>query len=474
MTTVDPHTSAAPRAPIVPGSRPRLAPEEMAALFRSRLQSRLLDTAIAYGQLTVTVAPEAWVTAARLCKVDPELEFDFFDWLSAVDLAEEGFAVVCHLYSVPRIQHVILRTVAPGGREAPRLASITGVYRGANWHERETYDMFGVLFDGHPGLLPRLFTVENFEGFPLRKEFRLATRDAKPWPGAKEPEERKQDEEEAASPTAAQAPVSAEDKAAAAKAKAERAKAKAAAMRAKKAAERAAAQAASGDEAAAAGAAAPAQRDAVAEAAEATGGGDTTDQAAAQAAAAAGEPEPQTPEGAADVAGTDIAKDAAAGAVAGDTARGAPGDVPGVEQPVPHAETEAEYGEGAPETASGSPGVEVEGRHTGAVDQAGDKPAAETPGMDAPRPAGDAARDPDETPAPGPASDVPGQPGPPSEGRPVTPAPGSEAGDETGDPERGPDRDATDQERASSGRETPPPDSPGTDAADRRDDQREP
>lgn len=423
MTTVD-ERSPIP-APIRPGSRPPLEPEAMAALFRSRLETRVLDTSIAYGQLTVTVAPEAWVTAARLCKVDPELSFEFFDWLSAVDEREDGFAVVCHLYSVSRLHHVILRTVAPGGREAPRLPTITGVYRGADWHERETYDMFGIVFEGHPRLLPRLLTVENFEGFPLRKEFRLTTRDAKPWPGAKEPEERKHDEDEAASPTSAQTPISPEDKAAAAKAKAERAKAKAAAMRAKKAAERAAAQAATSAEAAAAAQASPARRDAVAEAAEATGGGDTTDQAAAQAAAAAGEPEPQTPEGAAEIAGTDVAKDAAAGAVAGDTARGAPGDVPGVEQPVPHAETEAEYGEGAPATPSGTPGVEAEGRRAGAVEQAGDAPSSE-----------------------------------------------ADSGD--GDSDEGAAEAGTEGERASSGSETPPPDSSGTDAAQRRDDDREP
>ncbi|PSO52777.1 MAG: NADH-quinone oxidoreductase subunit C [Actinobacteria bacterium QS_5_72_10] len=122
-----------------------------------------------------------------MCKQDPQLACTFFDFMSGVDLGEEGFAVVTHLYSPTHGHHVMLRAVAPGGRDDPRLPSLTPVYRGANWHERETWDMFGVVFEGHPGLAPRLLTVENFEGWPLRKDFKLMTRLAKPWPGEKEP-----------------------------------------------------------------------------------------------------------------------------------------------------------------------------------------------------------------------------------------------------------------------------------------------
>ncbi|HWB73086.1 MAG TPA: NADH-quinone oxidoreductase subunit C, partial [Egibacteraceae bacterium] len=167
-----------------------MSPQALADYLGERLGDRVVRAAVAYGQLTVTVVPEALPTAARLCKHDPALDFDFFDFMAGVDLGEEGFAVVTHLYSTRHRHHVSLRAVAPGGRQAPRLPTLTGMYRGADWHEREAYDMFGIEFDGHPGLLPRLLTVENFEGFPLRKDFLLSTREAKPWPGAKEPMER--------------------------------------------------------------------------------------------------------------------------------------------------------------------------------------------------------------------------------------------------------------------------------------------
>jgi len=138
----------------------------------------------AYGQVTVDVPPTAWV--ASLTRARDELGFTFFDWLSAVDQLDEGFDVVVHVWSLQRREHLLLRTrVAP---VEPRLATATGVFAGASWHERETFEMFGITFDGHPHLVP-LLLPDGFEGHPLRKDFVLAARVAKAWPGAKEPGE---------------------------------------------------------------------------------------------------------------------------------------------------------------------------------------------------------------------------------------------------------------------------------------------
>jgi NADH:ubiquinone oxidoreductase subunit C len=380
MTSTDPAPHPVPAT--------GLAPDAVGAALRDRLESKVVDVAVAYDQVTVTVEADALPDAARICKDDPALAFDFWEFNSGVDLGDEGFALVVGLYSTVHRHRVLLRCVVPGGRERPTAPTLTGVYRGANWSEREAYDMFGIEFEGHPAIGPRILTVENFEGWPLRKEFLLSTREAKPWPGAKEPKEHPT-EGEAAATTPAEEPVSAEDKAAAAKAKAERAKAKAAEMRAKKAAERAAAEA---------GGAQPQVPEPDAEgpraAAPAAAGEDTP----------AGTPDPTTPEGAAEISGSPVAKDAAAGAVQGDTAAGAPGDRAGQEQPHEDLQREAEAGEGAAPSASGAPGIEVEGRHEGAVEQSGDKPAAETPGMTA-DPPGPADRRPDQTPAPAPDED---------------------------------------------------------------------
>jgi NADH-quinone oxidoreductase subunit C len=123
--------------------------------------------------------------------------YTFFDWLTAVDETDAaehpGFDVVCHLMDVstPRaLRRVLLRTRVPDGSAVP---SITGVFAGAAWHERETHEMFGIDFEGFDdgtglGLRP-LLLPDGFEGTPLRKSFVLAARAAKQWPGAKEPGE---------------------------------------------------------------------------------------------------------------------------------------------------------------------------------------------------------------------------------------------------------------------------------------------
>lgn len=140
----------------------------------------------AYGLVTVDVPPEHWIEA--LTRARDVLGLGFFDWLSAVDELAEGFFVVAHLAAVeaPGVRHLALRTRVP--REAAALPSAVGVYAGAAWHERETHEMFGIDFPGHPHLAT-LLLPDGFEGHPLRKEFVLAARVAKDWPGAKEPGE---------------------------------------------------------------------------------------------------------------------------------------------------------------------------------------------------------------------------------------------------------------------------------------------
>ncbi len=138
----------------------------------------------AHARVTVDVPVDRWAAAVRTAR---ELGYDFFDWLSAVDELPGGFTVVAHLWSIAGREGVLLRTSVP--RDAPTVPSIVDIYPGAAWPERETYEMFGIDFAGHPGGLRSLLLPPEFEGHPLRKEFVLASRVAKPWPGAKEPGE---------------------------------------------------------------------------------------------------------------------------------------------------------------------------------------------------------------------------------------------------------------------------------------------
>jgi NADH-quinone oxidoreductase subunit C len=136
-----------------------------------------------HGRAVIDVPAARWRAAVEAAR---DLGCDFFDWLSAVDELDEGLTVVAHLWSTRDRHGVLIRCRVP--RVNPVADSIVDLFPGAAWHERETFEMFGISFAGHPDLQP-LLLPPSFEGHPLRKEFVLASRVAKAWPGAKEPGE---------------------------------------------------------------------------------------------------------------------------------------------------------------------------------------------------------------------------------------------------------------------------------------------
>ena len=155
--------------------------------LRDHLVAELGDAVepeVSYGTLTATVAPGDWRRVAELAQRGPDLACNFFDFLCGVDEEADGIAVVLHVYSTSHRHHLQVRTVV--ARDGGHLPTLSDLWAGADWHERETAELFGVGFDGHPNLA-KLLLPEEFEGHPLRKEFALLTREAKPWPGAKEP-----------------------------------------------------------------------------------------------------------------------------------------------------------------------------------------------------------------------------------------------------------------------------------------------
>jgi NADH-quinone oxidoreductase subunit C len=168
---------------VPPGGPPDGGPQALARRYGDR---GAVDSS--YGQDTVDVPRESWVDALTVAR--DELGFGYFDFLTAVDQldaeTDPGFDVVVHLWSLTARAHLLVRTRVPAAE--PALATATGVFAGASWHERETFEMFGLEFTGHPHLVP-LLLPDGFEGNPLRKDFVLAARAAKPWPGAKEPGE---------------------------------------------------------------------------------------------------------------------------------------------------------------------------------------------------------------------------------------------------------------------------------------------
>ncbi|MCU1504689.1 MAG: dehydrogenase (ubiquinone) 30 kda subunit, partial [Ilumatobacteraceae bacterium] len=104
----------------------------------------------------------------------------YFERLRGDDELAEGFEVVCNLCSVEQRHGLLIRTHVPLAE--PTLDTLTDAFAGAGWHERETFEMFGIVFAGHNDLR-NMYLPSDFEGYPLRKDFPLLSRIVKPWPG---------------------------------------------------------------------------------------------------------------------------------------------------------------------------------------------------------------------------------------------------------------------------------------------------
>ena len=157
---------------------PEVLAKPAARILSEKLGDRVLAISDFRGDLAITVARGAWVEAARLLKDHPELDFKLFLDLCAVDYLDkpgrpERYEVVLHVYSVSMKHHVRLKTPVP--ELDAKLPTLVQVYRGANWFEREAWDLYGVVFEGHPNLT-RLLTHDDFVGHPMRKDYPTAKR----------------------------------------------------------------------------------------------------------------------------------------------------------------------------------------------------------------------------------------------------------------------------------------------------------
>lgn len=144
---------------------------ELSTYVAGKLGDRAGRTTLAYGELTLVVEAAHIIEVLSFLKSDPQCQF-----VSIIDICgadypqrEKRFDVVYHLLSPRRNKRIRIKVETD--EETP-VPSATGIYPGADWFERETYDLYGVLFSGHPDLR-RLLTDYGFEGHPLRKDFPL-------------------------------------------------------------------------------------------------------------------------------------------------------------------------------------------------------------------------------------------------------------------------------------------------------------
>lgn len=152
-------------------SQTNLAVEKLKAQFPAAVQA----VSQFRGEATITVRAQDLVAVARFLRDDPELKFDHLANLTSVDWSKypnyagkERFATVYHLLSTSSGQRLALKAPAPGG-DSPVVPSLTGLWAGANWPEREVYDLMGIKFEGHPDLR-RILMPHDWPNHPLRKD----------------------------------------------------------------------------------------------------------------------------------------------------------------------------------------------------------------------------------------------------------------------------------------------------------------
>ena len=133
-----------------------------------RLQEAAPDAVIDWNDAAVWVRPEAMGDVAGFLHDDAELDFSFLNAISAVDFVEY-FELVYHLTSIDKGHTGVVKSRVYG-REEPTAASVVSVWKGADFQEREVWDLMGVRFEGHPNM-KRIMLWEGFEGHPLRKDF---------------------------------------------------------------------------------------------------------------------------------------------------------------------------------------------------------------------------------------------------------------------------------------------------------------
>lgn len=200
MTSSQPEAEAPEEAP-----QEEEAPHPLEEFARTVAEAVGGTSTITFDTVKVEVEPDRWVETLTTAR--DEFDLVLFSFLSAIDWTgdiavgdpleeppeEEYFEVLATVGDVTVGRRVTFSTRVP--HDAPEIASLIDVYAGADWHERECHEMFGIVFVGHPDL-SHLYLPESFLGHPLRKTFPLLSREVKPWPGKVDVETMPEDEDE--------------------------------------------------------------------------------------------------------------------------------------------------------------------------------------------------------------------------------------------------------------------------------------
>ncbi len=159
--------------------------------FLESIKNNFKEVTFDFQTISIKVDSNQWVETHKLLK--ESFQLNFFSWLSAIDWDNDvsvgdapkeqvtpSFEIISCLSDTTSNRLLTISTLVP--KTEPTVPTLTDIFAGANWHEREAFEMFGITFEGHPNL-EKLYLPDGYEGNPMLKSFELISREVKPWPG---------------------------------------------------------------------------------------------------------------------------------------------------------------------------------------------------------------------------------------------------------------------------------------------------
>ncbi len=144
--------------------------QEIFESLKSRFGDSVLESKLDVLQPWIRIAPDKTKEICLFLRNETAMQFDFLSCLSGMDYNNGSLGVVYHLTSMTHKHKIVLKTICP--KENPHVQTVSEVWGTANWHEREAFDLFGIVFDGHPDLR-RILLPDDWEGHPLRKDYQV-------------------------------------------------------------------------------------------------------------------------------------------------------------------------------------------------------------------------------------------------------------------------------------------------------------
>lgn len=144
--------------------------QEIIDILQQRFGTAIVASKTDVLQPWIQILPTEIQSVSLFLRDEPSLRFDYLSCLSGVDYNNGTLGVVYHLASTTLKHKIVLKVIVP--KDNPHLKTVSSVWRTADWHEREAYDMFGIIFDEHPDLR-RILLPDDWEGHPLRKDYKV-------------------------------------------------------------------------------------------------------------------------------------------------------------------------------------------------------------------------------------------------------------------------------------------------------------